>query len=591
MITVMAVVGTVLLNNVFRFYTDEFSGQMEKYFSGDLRSDLIRAMDAVPTGTEGEYGFAREQKSILAAYGFSLGIDDYRNYYILDMDGNVLESSNEALAGDLPVTPNILSAMSRTDGTGQLIGSSYTDYAVYLKGDSGRECIIYIKDTQEEMQQLSWRLFSIILQAVFFGLIIAIILSFFLAKAITSPIQSLTQGAQLIASGNLEQEIDVHSRDEIGTLTNTFNHMGRVLKHTLEEVSGERQKLATVFSYLKDGVIAFSDGGQVININKSAKQIFGEAYGPAFTLDGMLSLLSVEYARAYIQDLTRENSCIIRDVEYQGKVFDINIGILRYIEDNASHNGCIVVTHDITSRYELDKAQREFVANVSHELRTPLTNIRGAVETVLLNPDISQENRDFFLNMAIDVSDSMLNILNDLLTLSRLDDQRTQWNVTTFDMKQTLCHLCEIMRAGAASHHHTITFDDRAELPLITGDKDRLEQVIINIVSNAIKYTPDNGRIDIRAIPGDDNDIRIQVRDNGIGIPKEDIPRLFERFYRVDKSRTAESGGTGLGLAIAKEIVEAHGGDIEVRSRVGVGTLVTITLPIECHPEGGENRD
>lgn len=578
MITVMAVVGTVLINSVFNFYTDEFVKQMERYFGGDLRQDLTNAMTAD--------NYADEQKNILKAYGASLGIDIYRNYYILDMNGDILTGSVEQPDNELPLTSNILSAMSGKDGRAQLLGSSYTDYAVYLKsGDS--ECIVYIKDTQEEMQQLSWQLFSIILQAVFFGLIIAVVLSFFLAKAITAPIQSLTQGAELIAEGEFDKDIEVYSKDEIGTLTNTFNHMGHVLKHTLNEISGERQKLETIFSYLKDAVIAFSDSGKVLNINKCALELFGNNYNSDFTIDMMFSLLSAEYARSYIGSLNTENSYVIRDVEYNNKVLDINIGILRYIENNAAHTGCIVVMHDITSRYELDKAQREFVANVSHELRTPLTSIRGATESILLNPDMSMEFRNNFLNMTIEQSERMMGIINDLLTLSRFDNNKTQWQLSEFNIKDSLIHICEIMRTEAVSHGHTINLEVKDNIPVMTGDKERIERVIINIISNAIKYTKKNGKIDIRAVSAE-NDIKIHVRDNGAGIPEADLGRLFERFYRVEKSRTSDTGGTGLGLAIAKEIVEAHGGTINIKSKLNVGTIVTVVLPIKTRLKENE---
>jgi len=570
MIIVMAVVGTMLLNSVFTFYTNEFTLQMQTYFEGDMRADLERALESEDWVTE--------QGEILRAYSSYLGIDPYRNYYILDTDGNFLGGSSRELGEKLIKTPNLVAAMSGHEGVRRQAGVNYSDYAVPISAD-GRECIIYIKDTQEEMQQLSWQLFAIVLQTVFFGLVIAVILSFFLAKAITSPIRSLTQGAQLIAAGDLEQEIDVHSRDEIGTLTNSFNHMGRVLKQTLDEVSGEREKLETIFSYLKDGVIAFTDDGRVMNINKTAQTLFGREYDDSFNVDKMLRLLSLEYARSYLSSLSSEKSYILRDVVFGQKVLDINLGVLKYVENNHAAVGCIVVMHDITSRYELDKAQREFVANVSHELRTPLTSIRGATETILYNPDMTPDFRDSFLNMTIDSCEHMMRIINDLLTLSRFDNKRTQWKISTFSIAKTLNHVCSLMMTLANEHNHTLNLDAGADLPEMTGDRDRIEQVLINIISNSIKYTPDGGRIDIKASQVE-QDIRIHIRDNGIGIAEEEAARLFERFYRVDKSRTTETGGTGLGLSIAKEITEAHGGSITVRSKPGVGTMMTITLPI-----------
>jgi len=316
-----------------------------------------------------------------------------------------------------------------------------------------------------------------------------------------------------------------------------------------------------------------------MNINKTAQTLFGREYDDSFNVDKMLRLLSLEYARSYLSSLSSEKSYILRDVVFGQKVLDINLGVLKYVENNHAAVGCIVVMHDITSRYELDKAQREFVANVSHELRTPLTSIRGATETILYNPDMTPDFRDSFLNMAIDSCEHMMRIINDLLTLSRFDNKRTQWKISTFSIAKTLNHVCSLMMTLANEHNHTLNLDAGADLPEMTGDRDRIEQVLINIISNAIKYTPDGGRIDIKASQVE-QDIRIHIRDNGIGIAEEEAARLFERFYRVDKSRTTETGGTGLGLSIAKEITEAHGGSITVRSKPGVGTMMTITLPI-----------
>ena len=571
MITVMATVGTVLLNSVFSFYTKEFVSQLDEQLSEG--SPVYRELLSVMQDEQ----FPQKQKEILDAYSTALGIDAYRNFYVLDRNGAFLSGSNEALGQALTKTPNMIAAMTGKTGSSQPLGSEYYDYAVCLEnGDAS--CIIYVKDTQEEMRALSWQLFSIILQSVLFGIFIAVLLSFFLAKAITSPIQSLTRGAQLISAGEFAHEIDVHSRDEIGTLTATFNHMKQVLKNTLDEVTGERRKLETVLACLKDAVIAFGDRGRILLINRSASELLASDYRPDMTLRDMLSALCIEYAGEALVHLT-ENGYIIRNVEYGSRALDIHFNLLNYIEGNRPHTGYIAVIHDITSRYELDKAQREFVANVSHELRTPLTVIKSSVESIQLYPDMDREMRDTFLNNAVEESDRMLRIIGDLLTLSRLDNNRTKWEITTFDLTASLKHLCDIMQNDAHTHGHTLRFDCKGELPRITADKEKIEQVIVNLLSNAIKYTPDGGLILLRAYPSGDT-VTVCVRDNGIGIPEEDIPRLFERFYRVEKARNSDTGGTGLGLAIAREIVEAHGGRISVRSKVGEGTEFTVELPI-----------
>ncbi len=578
MVTVMCVIGTVLINNVNSFYLDEFTDQMEQSFAegGPLSEELSNALAADD--------FATEQLKILNTYRGVLGIDDYRNFYILDADGAFLEGSDSELGNNLQKTANLIAAMRGRPNNTQPLGADFADYAVKLS-DGDSESIIYVRDSMDEMQQFTWILFSIILQALMFGLIFAIILAFFLSKAITSPIQNLTNGAKLIAAGEFSHELVNSSNDEIGKLTDTFNYMKNALKNTLGEVSGEHRKLETIFTYLHDGVIAFTDNGQVMHINESVKELLGKEYDEKFNFSRFIELFGVDYNPHFnVEYVDRQksengNGYNVSDVMFDGKVLDVNFGDISYVADNTTRRGVLAVIHDETGRYELDKSRREFVANVSHEMRTPLTSIKGACETVLSDPQMETEMKDFFLHMAVDECDRMTRIVSDLLVLSRLDNKRTQWSIIGFDPDRMLTHICEVMKVDADAHSHTLVYTSDGDLPEVTADKERIEQVLINIISNAIKYTPDGGKIDIIA-SADEGEITIKVKDTGIGIPKEDLPHLFERFYRVEKSRTSETGGTGLGLAIAKEIVEAHGGNISIQSKQGKGSTVTICLPI-----------
>jgi two-component system sensor histidine kinase VicK len=305
-------------------------------------------------------------------------------------------------------------------------------------------------------------------------------------------------------------------------------------------------------------------------------------------------MLSIDQAEDFMKKAIKEQSFVLRDIKFGQKALDINLGNFKYIEGKKTHDGCIVVMHDITNRYELEKARSEFVANVSHELRTPLTVIKGAIDTVMTYEDMDAETRDSFLSSALDESNRMLRIVRDLLILTRLDNKKTQWKISRYDMNKTLKHLCDVMADMAKDRGHELSLNINGDpLPEMSGDKERIEQVLINIMTNAIKYTPDNGKIEVDAYSEHKN-VVIRVKDNGIGISKEDLPRLFERFYRADKSRTndptvaTETGGTGLGLAIAKEMVEAHGGKINLESERGKGTCVTIVLPIESKLESVE---
>ncbi len=587
-VAVMCAVGAILMNGVASFYLDDFSVQMEQCFRSDslLMSELTEAAQSEQ--------YAQAMKHVLSGYSSVLGIDQYRNYYILNMDGDLITGSDMVLGSSLEMTPNLLAAISGSGEMADKGGTDYSDWAVrFATGPEGEEnSIVYVKDTMEEMRQLNGVLFSIVLEALFIGILIAVLLSFFLAKSISSPLKTLTVGTQLVASGEFSHEIDVHASDEIGVLADNFNYMREQLKTTLEEVEDEREKLDTILSCMRDAVIAFSADGQVLHINKSAEDLFrGRLKMDSLTTEGCFEALDVPLSisgsrvRLMIPDAAAEHTregFVFRDRTAGGRVYDVSFALLRYGDGKKQSSGFILVAHDVTSRFELDESRREFVANVSHELRTPLTSIKGATETMRMDDEMDEDMRKYFLDMVLSESDRMQRIVSDLLVLSRLDNKRTKWNVESFDLSQSVRHLCEVMHTDLETHRHTLTLDAAEDLPEITADRQRIEQVIINVMSNAIKYTPEGGQIRVSVQRNDDRSLRVAVTDNGIGIPAEDIPHLFERFYRVEKSRTQDAGGTGLGLAIAKELAEAHGGSISVESTVGKGTTVTIVLPVEC---------
>ena len=569
-ITLMTAISAVLIISSNRFYSSDFQSEMKTA----LRSDgsLVAELRAAMT----DDNFSAKQNEILRAYSGALGISKYRNYYILDMSGKMLEGSDTELGKSLEITPNIVAALAGGVGSEKIYRTSYIDYAVYLENE-GKSCVVYVKDSQEEVRAVSEMIFQITVESIFFGMLVAIVLSFFLAKAITSPIRELTVSAKRISAGEFSEEVRVGSSDEIGTLAVTFNNMKNVLKSTLDEISGEREKFETLFLYLNDAVIAFDSQGRLMHINKTAKNLFGYEENSDFSFSQMMKVLQIDY-REVSGKYRESKNYVISDVIFDGKALDITFAEFRYMQSNEENAGIMCVIHDNTGRYELDRSRREFVADVSHELRTPLTSIKGAVETVLEYPQLDAETKNNFLRMAVEECDRMTRIVSELLVLSRLDNNRTAWKIETFDIGDFCRHLNDVMSVEAGNHGHTLTCTCDEGIPAVTGDKEKLQQVMINVVANAFKYTPDGGKIDIAA-KADGDSVVISVKDNGIGIPEEDRPRIFERFYRVEKARTSDTGGTGLGLAIAKEIVDAHGGSIWLESEVGKGTTVYVRLP------------
>ena len=275
------------------------------------------------------------------------------------------------------------------------------------------------------------------------------------------------------------------------------------------------------------------------------------------------------------EDLAQDGRSIEIDFAAGSRFLKIYFAPIRL---GADSTGLMAVLHDVTEQRKLDDSRREFVANVSHELRTPLTNVRGYAETLMSADDIDRDTQMRFLGVISSEADRMTRIVKDLLTLTRLDYNRMEMNMQLMDLRELGAKAAQAMEGQARSKDLTLTCTLPEALPEVLGDAERIQQVIINIITNAIKYNKPHGSITITG--GTEGDrVFLRVADTGIGVPKEDLPRLFERFYRVDKARSRESGGTGLGLAIAKQIVESHGGTIGFDSEYGKGSVVTLYLP------------
>ena len=571
-VCLMTIAGAFLVNSVNRFYLNEFYTQMVEVFSQD--TEFIR--DLV-TAREGETDGVQAIDEILVAKMGPLGVDGKnRNYYLLDGDTGQILSRSDDDAGDTleEITPNLLIALNeKREGDESDLTASYMDLALPIsRGEE--DYVIYILDQRATVRELNNQLFQLIIEALVFGLVISVLLSFLLSRAMVTPIRALTRGAQRVAEGDFGHEIQVESHDEIGVLTNAFNAMSRQLQSTLQEVESERTKLSTLFLHMTDGVVAFNQNGEVIHSNPAAEEMLGQAipvggavtYGDLF--QDMVPLETV---------LTTDRDCL--EIE---TVWGERILLLLLAPFNREKQvGVLVVVHDVTQQVKNETMRKEFVANVSHELRTPITNIRSYAETLAENPDLPPDTTASFLGVILSESDRMTHIVQDLLTLSRFDSGHSELNLTTFPFAGLLEESCQAMRIEAQRRGHTLRLEGTGGLPAIRADRERISQVVMNVLSNAIKYTPDGGRIVLTAGCTPDR-VWLEVADNGIGIPPEDRDRIFERFYRVDKARSRESGGTGLGLSIAQEIVRQHQGSLTLVDRPGPGT----TLRLELKREG-----
>ncbi len=559
--------GVLMTTNTVSFYHREFSSMMENTFTESFINELLRT-------AAGENAAENLNRTIVSYIG-PLGIDSYRFYCVLDgSDASVLYTSDAEKSKSLDMSDNIITALNGGRGNSVNSERAYMDYALPVGADGARY-IIYVRDTKDELNSILKNIVTVILRSVLIALFITIVLGFLLGRTISSPIITLTKRAEKIAGGDFESIPVSVADDEIGRLSNTFRYMSATLSDTIDEVKTEKNKIEAILQNMTDGILAFNLSGELIHINPEAQKLLGLSYIGGVSFDSLFNELGI--------DIKIGNLLYIKQDEPIEKIATLSSKYIRFtfaavMKDNNA-DGILVVMHDITAQEKLELSRREFVANVSHELRTPLTTVKSYAETLM---DTAFDDRGVqmrFLSVIAQEADRMTRIVRDLLTLSRLDEKRPERQSTeAIDLKSFLGGIVERMSVSATKKEQTITYRQMNSVGEFYSNRDKLEQVIINIISNAIKYTPSGGRIEV--FSGKlYSDIYIKVTDNGIGIPKENLPRIFERFYRVDKARSRDTGGTGLGLAIAKQIMDEMGGDIKITSEVDKGTEVTITVP------------
>ena len=573
--SLMAVVGAFLMTSVTSFYIDDFYAQMSETF-GESNAAFVHTLRSEAAQEDG----MQRIQAMIETYSGTLGIDGRnRNYYILDARTGAFLAGSDEGGETLEQTENILTARNGSVGDKSDIAANYMDVAIPISGGDN-SFIIYIRDNRSTVSSLNSELLLIILQALLVGLLVSVTLSFLLAKTIIDPIEKLTEGTERIAKGDFNETLNVESTDEIGILTTTFNDMASVLHKTLEAVENERNKLDTLFLHMTDGVVAYDGNGALIHCNPAAAALLGRKSEDCRYSE----LFETMCPFAHVVSLQRSDF-----VESELAVGDRSVEVCLAPFSDEQRGGVLVVLHDVTEHRKTEERRKEFVANVSHELRTPLTNVRSYAETIReAGDELSRETENDFLDVVISETDRMTNIVRDLLTLSRLDSGRSEMNMARFPFGAAIDAVLRSIELEARRHHHELTRSYPDSLPIIVGDRGRLEQVMLNVLGNAVKYTPDGGHIHVTAGENSTGDkVWMEVADDGIGIPEADRSRIFERFYRVDKARSRESGGTGLGLSIATEIVQRHNGTLSLVDREGPGTTVRLELPI-IQPLGGE---
>jgi two-component system phosphate regulon sensor histidine kinase PhoR len=566
---------TVFIISELKKY-DESLTEQRLFTTANLLSEILKTPIAEDK--------REEIRSLVPGLGKKIGV----RITVIDKDGVVIGDSEHdpATMENHAGRPEVIEAISKGAGKSKRYSTTLKKnlfyVAVPLKDESGK--VEATVRTALPLILVENTFASIKSEVIYIGLVLtlfALLLSFISSRATTKPLDKIIAASEEIAKGNFNVSIPMSdNKGEIGKVNLALSRMAEKLNELFKQVSLEKGQLKAVLGAMSEGVMVVGSDGKVILINQALKDMFGLKDDP-FEKPYWEVLRNRE-----IKELV-EN--VLKDKESQKKEISLFYPNEKHylasgISLNSLETEAIVVMFDITEFKGLEKIKADFVANVSHELRTPLTAIKGYIETLEAEAYEKADERDHFLNIIKRHTDRLINIVSDLLVLSEIErrgfvlEEETKTDFEEIEFKEIVHSSLEALRGKIEEKSLRVSLDIKEGLPLYRGDGFLLEQMCINLIDNAVKYTPELGTIGI-GISRSDSHFIIEVSDTGIGIPKEHLPRIFERFYRVDKTRSRKIGGTGLGLSIVKHIVIIHGGRIEVESEVGKGSRFIITLP------------
>ena len=422
---------------------------------------------------------------------------------------------------------------------------------------------LFLKDIDNLLTKLNFHVAWVSLAIV----LVALLGAFLISNSVVRPIKNLTSAAKKVASGDFSVRVFLKTKDELRVLADSFNRMNEEMEKMFSELGQQKEELKSIIDSLREGLLVFDKQGKVIRSNESFQRIAGtQPVEGKFYWEIMRNPRLAEL----LKKAGTEKRNFVEELTLGDRIFMCSVTPLKGGEEIVS------VFHDITEIKDIEKIKKDFVTNVSHELGTPLTAIKGYAETLRKEVDTVPGKK--YLEIIERNTNRLINIVNDLLLLSSLEE-KAALELEDIDLGNFLENVIRIFDQRLKDKQLSLVIDMKENLPSIKGDLFKLEQMLVNLLDNAVKYT-DRGGITV-SMDIHDRKVRIQVRDTGIGIPKDDIPHVFERFYVVDKSRSRKSGGTGLGLSIVKHIVLLHNGTIDIESALGKGTSVTVTLPTD----------
>lgn len=476
--------------------------------------------------------------------------------------------------------PEVQEAIKKGFGRAKRFSNTVKKNLLYMAipfGEGKTAGFIRLAIPLSDIELLETRLQKIIGIALLLVFGLSLLFTFLISLIVSKPLTEMADIAKAMAKGDFSRKPSIYSQDEIGDLAMALSYMSDEIKGKMERIKQESVKLDAVLSSMFEGIMVVGEKGGILLMNPSLRKLFFVDSAPdAKTPMEMIRNTQVQdIVDKIIKDKQRLISEEIIISQPEEKMLKINgVPIIR----NNILEGAVLVFHDITELRRLERVRQDFVANVSHELRTPISSIKGYAETLLEGAIDDKDNLKEFISIIYQDSNRLANLIDDLLDLSKIESGKMKMVFVPLDIKPILNRCIAVLEKSIKAKALSITVDIPDDLPKVSADDKRLSQVFLNLLDNAVKYTPEGGSIKIRAF-ANEKMVQVEVSDTGIGIPEKDLPRIFERFYRVDKARSRELGGTGLGLSIAKHIVLTHGGQVWVKSELGQGSTFIFTIP------------
>jgi two-component system phosphate regulon sensor histidine kinase PhoR len=418
--------------------------------------------------------------------------------------------------------------------------------------------------------------FDILLGTVIVVLLIALLFSL----KMFSPIGRLAAFTGKVRTGDISGALRLESRDEIGQLSENINEIVTALQEKIRTADAEKRKLESLFSGMSEGVMVLDAENRIESVNRGMEEMTGRPRGEVVGKTLLEAFRNIELRDA-LERFRERKETVYEEIglrDDRSVMMDVTISAVR--GETGGERKTMLVFHDVTRLKKLERIRTDFVANVTHEIRTPLTAIIGFAETLEQGAFENRETARKFLRTIRENAERLNRLVDDLLTLSGLELGEAKLHLEGVRIEEALDQVLAVVETSAAEKGLTIQKEIAGEVPLIRADRDRLAQILINILDNAIKFTPVGGMIAITTSPGEQECLTVRIADTGVGIPKGEIPRLGERFYRADRTRSREPGGTGLGLSIVKHLMMAHGGRVIIDSTLGHGTTVSLFFPI-----------